>query len=71
LGFGRSKMSPEEAKKRKEMLKARPPETMPIELADKTYRVTGIEVELMLPPGCSDSKAPKKWFWNYKLEEIK
>jgi len=51
------------------------PETMPIELADQTYKVIGIEVEFMLPPGWdnefSHCESDKKWFWNYKLEEIK
>jgi len=50
------------------------PETMPIELADKTYKVIGIEVELKdihYGDGVKCTQIVKKWCWNYKLEEIK
>lgn len=58
-------------------VKTSPPETMPIELADKTYRVVGIEVKEMdvhRPPNppskVVNENWVKKWFWNYKLKEI-
>jgi len=62
------------------------PETMPIERAEKTYKVVGIEVELRedlktemvnvmkpeYPPMLAKHiHLEKKWCWNYKLEEIK
>jgi len=40
------------------------PETMPIELVDKTFKVVGIEVQQFYPTN-------PIWFWSYKLEEIK
>lgn len=53
-----------------------PPKTMPIELADKTFKVVGIEVELC--GWCEDCKVwvegeedkEQKWFWKYSLEEL-
>jgi len=49
-------------------------ETMPIELAGKTFKVVGIEVEFMLAPDWdnvySHSESDKKWFWSYKLLEL-
>jgi len=49
-----------------------PPQTMPIELADKTFKVTGIEVKLKdSKPYMPQCFAPKAWFWKYSLEEIK
>jgi len=38
----------------------RAPETMPIELADKTYKVVGIDTIL----------SESKWLWKYNLKEI-
>jgi len=52
-------------------------ETMPIKLADKTYKVVGIEVELMFSAEprteqvYSDYVKVEKWHWTYKLEVIK
>jgi len=48
------------------------PETMPIELADKTFKVIGIEVEEQKEyKDVGDNHTIiKKWFWSYKLEEI-
>ena len=47
----------------------KPPETMPIELADKTFIVVGIEVGLRELDG-NIVLNPSKWFWKYSLEEI-
>lgn len=56
-----------------------PPQTMPIELADKMFKVVGIEVELM-PRHVASPEKPladcdyrdldEVWFWKYSLEEI-
>jgi len=57
-----------------------PPQTMPISLADKTFKVTGIEVELthkiigIDPSTLGFAAGPKykeKWFWKYSIEEMK
>jgi len=46
----------------------------PIELADKTFRVTGIEVEEKWVPkyleGMALRSGHEKWFWKYSLEEL-
>jgi len=56
-----------------------PPQTMPIELADKTFKVVGIEVDerptIEMVPTLTNPVTEKpiyrdKWFWTYKLEEI-
>jgi len=54
-----------------------PPKTMPIELADKTFKVVGVEVEekmttemvptLTSPPFMKPIHRDR-WFWSYKLE---
>jgi len=55
------------------------PETMPIELADKTFKVVGVDVEKkmtteMVPtltnPPFMKPIHREKWFWSYKLEKI-
>ena len=49
------------------------PETMPIELADKTFKVVGIEVEEREWESLLEGNIvlnPPKWFWFYKLEDI-
>jgi len=43
------------------------PETMPIERADKTFKVVGIETEKRELDG-NIVLTPPVWFWNYKLE---
>lgn len=43
-------------------------QTMPIELADKTYKVVGIEVQEM--PYTIDPESDFGWFWLFVLEEI-
>jgi len=52
-----------------------PPETMPIELAAKTFKVVGVEVEEKKKTKrkwqSSVTLYKKKWFWSYKLEEMK
>lgn len=54
------------------------PQTMPIELADKTFKVLGIEVELMPRHVASPDKPladcdyrdlDEAWFWKYSLED--
>lgn len=44
-----------------------PPQTMPIELADKTFKVVGIEVMDRLP---YPENLKRVWFWEYSLEGI-
>ncbi len=49
-------------------------ETMPIELADKTFKVVGVEVEFKeweIELEGNLVLNPPKWFWSYKLEEMK
>jgi len=69
-----------------DLCEVHPDGTMPIELADKTFKVTGIKVEkhLEIIPEDLGSMMSKhlpipqvrlhkkgKWFWIYQLEEIK
>ena len=63
----------------------RPPQTMPMKLADKTFKVVGVEVEVQVEVKTEELNIAKPeympipatrvfeegiWFWKYSLEEI-
>jgi len=54
-----------------EPLNWQPPQTMPIELADKTFKVVGIGVELMgdISIPRMQIKSDGQWMWKYTLEQ--
>lgn len=55
-----------------EPLNWEPPETMPIHLADKTFKVVKIEVETVTTFTSPPVEKPihiDRWFWKYALEE--